>query len=367
MAASHNKALYRTNLRSRQVVIDTDDESTRDLSEKEITAKARLALDATFERLGYEHDPDQHDGIKILGATKLKNGGILLELNTPDAVGFLTDDETLTEFLAAFSGHATIKTRGFQCIAEFVPTSFSPSTPSALRAVESDSRLQSNTILKARWIKPVERRSPGQKVAHLFLDFDSPYTANRAIDNGIFIENKKVNVRKAKIEPRRCLKCQVIGARHIANACSSPNDVCGYCRGKHRTAECKVSDPTDYRCANCKQSGHAAWDKTCPEYKKQAQLLDERCPENKFRLFPSDDDPLSWECLDNHTSTLPDLGSAPPPPFAEWPPELEPDEPPADGPIARGRNTLPHPPHSRARAPAPTPAPAPPTPDPHPI
>jgi hypothetical protein len=44
----------------------------------------------------------------------------------------------------------------------------------------------------------------------------APEQANKAIRNGLVIEGKKVPVRRHKMDPKRCMKCQGVGVNHNA-------------------------------------------------------------------------------------------------------------------------------------------------------
>jgi len=77
--------------------------------------------------------------------------------------------------------------------------------------------LNEDTIVAMRWVKPIQRRAPSQKTAHLILSLTDIKAANRAIANGLTICNRRTRVEKIKKEPTRCLKCH--GWNHYANEC----------------------------------------------------------------------------------------------------------------------------------------------------
>lgn len=98
-------------------------------------------------------------------------------------------------------------------------------------------------------------------------------------------------------EPRRCLKCQQLGATHMAAEYQQEHDTCGTCGEEHCTAECTIDNPTCYSCANCKVKGHAAWDQHCPTFVKLSARYNAKHPENSYRCFPISTDPNLWEPL----------------------------------------------------------------------
>src|ERR1700723_3440350 len=106
----------------------------------------------------------------------------------------------------------------------------------------------------------------------------SPEQANIAIRHGLVIEGKKVAVRRHRMDPKRCMKCQGIGVNHNAAECKFIHDVCARCAGMHRTSECAVTDFADFKCANCKTKGHGAADRECPIFKEKTRAMHERMP-----------------------------------------------------------------------------------------
>jgi hypothetical protein len=179
-------------------------------------------------------------------------------------------------------------------IAEYVPVSFAPDTKSALERVECDSGLEPGAIREARYIKKPERRAQGQRVAHVMVGFTSPEQANLAIRNGLVIEGKRVAIRRHRMDPKRCMKCQGIGVSHNAADCKFIHDVCARCAGMHRTDQCQVSETANLKCANCKASGHGAADRACPVFKEKARMLHAKIPNYEYRFFPTTD-PHTWE------------------------------------------------------------------------
>ena len=88
-----------------------------------------------------------------------------------------------------------------------------------------------------------------------------------------------------------------VGALHIEAECKQEKDTYGSCGSDHRTAECTISDTDLYKCANCNESGHAAWDCQCPTFIRANSLFNAKHPENRYRYFPTATDPSSWELL----------------------------------------------------------------------
>ncbi|KAJ7692394.1 hypothetical protein B0H17DRAFT_886857, partial [Mycena rosella] len=195
------------------------------------------------------------------------------------------------QFIAALGGECVYRPRRVELIAEMVPVEARIEEAGTWRAVETDSGIAKGSISGARWVKAVERRTAGQKVAHLKIEFANAAAANHAIDSGVFIQGKSIRVSKSDDEPRRCAKCQSYDG-HLAHACHSTVDVCGRCAATHRTGDCMTSE-ADFRCAICKVSGHGAVSRECPAFHKEQQRRRTRNPTTGYRYIPTDD-PRTW-------------------------------------------------------------------------
>jgi hypothetical protein len=121
---------------------------------------------------------------------------------------------------------ASYKVQTYEVVLDWVPVTFEPHLTGSLELVEQASRLNTAAILEARWIKPIHLRAPGQRTALAIFEFRTCKEANHAIEFGLFIEGKKVWVRKQLQEPKQCLKCQCFG-EHKAASCVSRYEVCG--------------------------------------------------------------------------------------------------------------------------------------------
>ena len=135
-----------------------------------------------------------------------------------------------------------------------------------------------------RWAKPINRRSPHERSAHIILSVSSPEAANRLIANGIIICRKKCYVKKIKKEPTRCLKCQ--GWNHMARDCTEPEDTCSNYMKAYRTTTCP--HPHSKWCVSCKTGKHASWSRECPAFLKRTHEFKKRNLENKLPFFPPD-------------------------------------------------------------------------------
>lgn len=267
----------REGIRQRQILIDlASDGDTSELKACAIT----ILVEAANKALKTLDADTVH---KVAGASRLRNGGILLEMGSAAAAVWLKEAGRTENFVAALEPGARLRTRLYSTVAQFVPVSFGPENEAELREIEETNSMKPGAIGTARWIKPINRRQTHQSMAHLAIRYTSAEDANLALLNGIIICGTRVMSIKAKREPIRCLKCH--GWDHLAAACTK-GDKCGTCAGEHRTMTCNSKA---YRCVSCGTAGHASWSRECPTFKVKCMQMDKRLPENSMPYYPTDE------------------------------------------------------------------------------
>ena len=226
---SHPSNLAKAKARNCQILIDKDphveQKNLNALTEWELVAKANEAM----EQLGKTLDIEDYT---FMGMKKLVNGGVVFDMNTPNAVKWVHLHKHA--FTEKFGSTAIIKERTVSIIIEYVPTSYTPDALSEHRKIKRDSKLPSNTLTAMRWIKPIHRCTKGQNSAHIIAKFTSTEAVNQSIREVLIIAGKHTWACRLKREPCRCLKCQKINTRHMAANCPSA-DTCGTCAKGHRT------------------------------------------------------------------------------------------------------------------------------------
>ena len=167
------------------------------------------------------------EGKGIRSATLQKNKGVLIEMETDEALNWVHKTENKVTFCIEIGPDVIFKPRPHVVIAFNAPLTIDPTNEDHLKEICEANHLDTDSTVAICWVKPIARRNPEQKSAHLFVSFTNPSSANRIIADGLTICNKKIRAEKAKKEPTRCLKCQ--GWNHYAYECTSQDDICGNC------------------------------------------------------------------------------------------------------------------------------------------
>lgn len=265
--------------KAKQILVRVYSDEMRDKSLaaiKDMANKAITEIDETFER------PEK---VEVENVTLMRNGAVLLQLNTRQAADWLREPGRESKFADKFANDTFFINRNYNIIVPRTPITFNPTDEKHIREIEECNNLDKGTIRKARWIKPAERRREGQTHAYASLAISSPTSANRLIRSGITICGATSSPFKMKQEPMQCMRCR--GWGHYATHCTSEYDVCGTCGDKHRTSNC--NNPRQRYCASCKVDTHASWDRNCPEFIRRSESHSERFPENKLPFFPTEE------------------------------------------------------------------------------
>ena len=310
----------RERIKRRQVLVDfkkTESLQLEIMDEKTMTRKAGDAIRTIFA-VASEPKPVE---VKLKSGTLLRNGGLLLELNSDEAANWLKSDEVLTSFLENVGSGASVKNRTYQVIVQFVPVSFDPEDDEHIRAYEEHNNIANGSIAKAEWIKPVKDRKTGQKVATLRVYHRDAESANTILKQGAYVFTKRVVPKRPHKEPIRCLHCHKFG--HERRDCKYENAYCGRCSMLHETEDCNAPRSA-YKCINC-LGPHPSYDRECPKFWEKCQQMDQRCPENGLVFYPTEEQ-WTWITLDNAATAR---APPPPPPLPAAHPPLQPQPHPA--------------------------------------
>ena len=232
-------------------------------------------------------DPTPPEGAKIQEVNKLRNGGIIIQLESKEVAEWLWEPFNKHTFTDNLDTNMYIKERTYPIVVLRVLITFDPTIQEHLQEVEAANNLAPNTVCKARWIKPLYRRHPKQLVAYATLTLSSASEANRLIRDGMNICSSRTYPTRLKYETKQCMKCHKWG--HFAAECHAKDDTCGTCGENHVTKEC--TDNGKRYCIACKATDHASWDRSCPEFRRKSAHFDKLHPENALTYFPTEE---SW-------------------------------------------------------------------------
>lgn len=273
-----------------------------DLTEKQWVEKANMAL-----TLMVGQDENKPEVVTFVGVSKEREGrGVIFELNTGEAAGWLKDKRVMSGFLAKMGSTVDFKMQTYEVVVDWVPVSFEVEQPAAWKSVERSNNLRESAIQEATWIKPIHLRSEGQRTAIAIFRMATREDANQIIEHGLYVEGKKVWGRKQAQEPKRCLKCQCFG-EHKAAKCASIHEVCGRCSKQHRTSSCEENSKDRWECSNCKAAGngnhkgHGAADRRCPIFLNRVERMYTTRQENRYKFFCTND-PATWETHERYNA-----------------------------------------------------------------
>ncbi|KAH7902848.1 hypothetical protein BJ138DRAFT_975894, partial [Hygrophoropsis aurantiaca] len=114
----------------------------------------------------------------IRSVTRIRNGGIILELDRPESVTWIKSQDVRGAFIKALDSSVSFRDRSYAIIVPFVPLEVRPELDATLRALEAENSLSPGSLVSMRWIKPATRRNPQQRCAHAMLALSDPATAN---------------------------------------------------------------------------------------------------------------------------------------------------------------------------------------------
>lgn len=304
------------------------------MDEKTMTHKASDAI-RTISAVAVDPKPTE---VKLKSRTLLRNGGLLLELNSDEAANWLKSDAVINSFLENVGSGASVKNRTYQVIVQFVPVGFDPTDDEHIRAYEEHNNIANGSVAKAEWIKPIKDRKKDQKVATLRVYHRDAESANTILKQGAYVFTKRVVPKRPHKEPIRCLRCHKFG--HERRDCKYENTYCGKCSKLHETEDCSAPR-SEYICINC-FGPHPSYDRDCPKFWEKCQQMDQCCPENGLAFYPTEEQ-WTWITLDNAAAAR----ALPPPPPPTAPPAQTLSQPnPRQTQLTNPNNTLLGPPRN---------------------
>jgi hypothetical protein len=215
---------------------------------------------------------------------KTRRGALLLILNRKETAKWIKQPGIEEFFTKSFLEGSHISERKYNLIIPGVPVALNLKDKEHLRELEEVNSLCKYEILKAKWIKPIERRKLGQTHTYAIFMLSSVNSANRLIRDSLIIFNLRVRPTKQKHKPVQCMICRKWG--HFTNECQADKDTCGTCGEPHRTNVCPNKGKV--YCVTYKDNTHASWDRNCPEFNCRCTNHNEKNPENAMPYLPTD-------------------------------------------------------------------------------
>ncbi|KAF9234669.1 hypothetical protein BU15DRAFT_52371, partial [Melanogaster broomeanus] len=281
ISTQNHAALARAAVRARQILFDPSPGQTL-YSPTSPPAEVASRLNEAILSLRTEESPIT----TIKAILRLRNGGLLAEVNSEEAASWIKSKYIREKLITTLGIQANIKDRLYSIVVPYLPITSRTDSPSFLRTIEEENNLATGAINTIRWIKPIERRNPNQKVAHAILTTSDPMVANTLLKDGLYVNREKLYPRKNKREPTCCVCCQLWG--HIARNCKAEHDTCGTCGEHHHTSSCNKTDKL--YCTGCKTKNHASYSRNCQEFIKRSAELDAKYPENNMPYFPTNEE-----------------------------------------------------------------------------
>ncbi|KAG2737974.1 hypothetical protein P692DRAFT_201660663, partial [Suillus brevipes Sb2] len=101
----------------------------------------------------------------IRAVTPLRNGGIIVELDSEELATWLREPTGRALLEEQFESTVSFRSRTFALVLEYLPIRLQLDDASLLRRVEIENNLPADSLSTIRWIKPVARRSAEQRKA----------------------------------------------------------------------------------------------------------------------------------------------------------------------------------------------------------
>ncbi|KAH7918796.1 hypothetical protein BV22DRAFT_1024006, partial [Leucogyrophana mollusca] len=169
----------RTEAKSRQILLDpipNNSVITAETTHAELVKKLKDALSEAYIN---DITCDLKPAIKSV--TRIRNGGIILELDSAPSVAWLKSSDVRNHFIQAMNAAVSFRDRTYSILVPFLPIRVNPELEATHRAIEEENSIEMGVIVNMRWIKPSNRRNPQQQYAHAMLVLSDPAAANHLL------------------------------------------------------------------------------------------------------------------------------------------------------------------------------------------
>jgi len=190
MEREHQATMAKGTLQRRQILLDGIEgvKMVADgLTERELVEKANLAL----EGMGIMAS-DKPTGTKFVAAKKLRNRGVIFEMDSEMAANWLKKKDVQGTFAGSFGGSAQIKDCNYQVVVQYVLTELRDKSKEIMEAAEDSVGSGRGTVVGMKWMKNPQHWKEGQRYAHLILMSTNRMVANIMIREGVVISRQKL-------------------------------------------------------------------------------------------------------------------------------------------------------------------------------
>ena len=190
-------------IKERQILLDIGSDHptlNEDIPRKEVTNLIQKALT----------DLQEHGGLSLQmkALINLRNRGYIIEMASAEAAAWVRDPVRKLILTESLGGNVHIKDRTYNLLIPFVPVATKVDDKSTLQDIEQTNDIPRDSITQLKWIKDTQSHKKNQRVAHTLMSVNNPKTANKLIEDGMYLDLDKLHPHKDKREPLRCLKCQ---------------------------------------------------------------------------------------------------------------------------------------------------------------
>ena len=136
---------------------------------------------------------------KLRLVSSSRTGGIVVEADSDEMASWLSDKTNQRKFCDNIGSNTEFRTRTYNFIAFNVPIAINPDDGDHRLEICEANNLEPSNITSARWAKAIDRRSPNQRTAHLFIAFNSPGRSKQGHRQWINDLQQKMSNRKVQM------------------------------------------------------------------------------------------------------------------------------------------------------------------------
>ena len=104
---------------------------------------------------------------KIRSLTEQRDGNALIEVDSDYSAKWFANKVNRTEFCTRLGESISFKPRLYNVLAQNAPLTIDPEDEKHIEEINEINDLEDNAVLAMRWAKPINRRSPHQRSAHM--------------------------------------------------------------------------------------------------------------------------------------------------------------------------------------------------------